>query len=352
MTISINNNEFSVEEFPPASDTYENHVLTFISEWNAGTEFFSMPTSGSTGQAKVLTVNRRQMQASAHATLQHLGIESGTPVTVCIDVRYIGGKMQLVRALMHSLALQIYTPSANLYHHLSQLESLGLISLVPMQLYELLKTDLSILNKADAVLIGGGPVSDHVIPHLSKVTAPVYHTYGMTETLSHIALKRLNGVQPDDVFIALPGIELAVDNRGCLVINGAVTDHEPVVTNDVVELKTPGSFVWKGRYDDLVNSGGVKIFPETIDKQIAAIMASNFAGCNYFSFGVPDSRLGQKLVLFVETPVEDFDKAALMESMKQSLPRFHAPGDILLIKKFFKTASGKLDKRKTAFSVL
>jgi o-succinylbenzoate---CoA ligase len=332
-------------------DNYEQGILLFIKEWLSGSNRFTLHTSGSTGIPKEIEVTRSQMIASAKATVNFLKINPKTPVTVCIDARYIGGKMQLVRALIHNLPLQIITPTTRLMDQLDALPSLGLISLVPIQLYSLLDTAPQILNRATAVLIGGAPVQASYLTKLSPTAPPVYHTYGMTETISHIALKKLNHEDPSGEFTLLPGIEIATDDRGCLVITGEVTDNQPVTTNDIVELTSPSSFLWKGRYDNVVNSGGVKIFPEEVDKLIAPEVEAMVPGAQFFTSGVPDEKLGQKLILCIES-AQNTKVSGLIETLKAKLPAYHAPKDIYFIEHFIKTSSGKVDKLKTVDSVL
>ncbi|WOK08678.1 AMP-binding protein [Imperialibacter roseus] len=332
-------------------DNYEQGILLFIKEWLSGSNRFTLHTSGSTGIPKEIEVTRNQMIASAKATVNFLKIAQKTPVTVCIDARYIGGKMQLVRALIHDLPLQIITPTTRLMDQLDALPSLGLMSLVPLQLYNLLDAAPQILNKASAVLIGGAPVQANYLTKLTSTAPPVYHTYGMTETISHVALKHLNGEDLSDEFTSLPGIELATDDRGCLVITGEVTGNQPVTTNDIVELTSPSTFLWKGRYDNVVNSGGVKIFPEEVDKLIASELDAVVPGAQFFTSGVPDEKLGQRLVLCIES-AQNIEVSGLIETLKAKLPAYHAPKHIYILEHFIKTSSGKVDKLKTVDSVL
>lgn len=345
---------------------YEEVVFRFIREWLSEKQVFELQTSGSTGAPKTIKAGRRQMEASARATLDFLKIPPSSPVTLCIDARFVGGIMQLVRALISNHPLQAISPSAKLSDQLSGYTSLGLLSLVPLQLYELLANGADILNRANAILIGGGPFNEQVLPQLAQINVPVYHTYGMTETLSHIALRRLNRVPAESptgsptgfptgfptAFTVLPGIEIKTDERSCLVIKGEVTSFEEVVTNDVVDMLDSHSFVWKGRIDEVVNSGGIKIFPEEIDEKIRSEIQSAFGECHYFSYGLPNHKLGQQLVLFVETSDKNVNIQHVLATLKSRLPRFHGPKEVFVLDHFFKTGSGKIDKKKTAFSVL
>ena len=351
--ILLNNKEVPIgqEVQPGMWDGYEEGVIRFIDEWLSGKEIFELQTSGSTGKPKLIEVHRHRMEASARATVSYLQISATTPVTVCIDARYIGGKMQLVRALTHNLPLQIVSPKSDIAISLSGALSLGLISLVPLQLYHLLDQQSDVLNRATAVLVGGAPLQGQYIDQLAGVSAPVYHTYGMTETVSHIALKRLNGDLASNSFQLLDGVRVRTDERGCLVVNAEVTNNKDVVTNDVVELTGPSSFVWKGRFDNVVNSGGVKLFPEEMDKMIERYMHSVAPGRQFFCIGVPDKLLGQKLVLCVEGRAV-MPGAQILDDLKKLLPPFHSPRQIHFFNEFTSTGPGKIDKMKTIQSVL
>lgn len=352
-TILLNDREVSIGQHIQRDvwDDYEEGVIRFINEWLSGQESFGLQTSGSTGKPKLIEVPRRRMEASARATVSYLQISAPTPVTLCIDARYIGGKMQLVRALTHNLPLQIVAPKSDIAASLSGVPGLGLISLVPLQLYQLLDQQSDLLNRATAVLVGGAPLQDQYIDKLATVKAPVYHTYGMTETVSHIALKRLNDDQASTSFQLLNGVRVRTDERGCLVVNAEVTDHKDVVTNDVVELTGPYSFVWKGRFDNVVNSGGVKLFPEEMDKMIERYMHSMVPGRQFFCIGVPDKLLGQKLVLCIEGETV-MPEAQILDDLKKLLPPFHSPRQIHFFNEFASTGPGKIDKMKTIQSVL
>ncbi|MEQ8415887.1 MAG: AMP-binding protein [Imperialibacter sp.] len=332
-------------------DNYEQGILIFIKQWLSGANSFTLHTSGSTGIPKEIQVTRNQMIASAKATINFLKIAPGTPVTVCIDARYIGGKMQLVRALIHDLPLQIISPTTQLMNHLEALPSLGLMSLVPLQLYSSLDNSPEMLDKASAILIGGAPVQLSYLPKLKSIAPPVYHTYGMTETISHVALRKLNHEDTPDEFTLLPGIEISTDERECLVVSGEVTGNQPVTTNDIVELTSATTFIWKGRYDNVVNSGGVKIFPEEVDKLIAPELETMFPGAQFFTSGMPDEKLGQRLILCIES-AQSIEVSGLIESLRTVLPPYHAPKHIYFLEHFIKTSSGKVDKLKTVESVL
>lgn len=356
--VTIDGRKIEITGEPSLTD-YEEVVFRFIREWMSEKQVFELQTSGSTGAPKSIKAGRQQMEASARATLDFLKIPPTSPVTLCIDARFVGGIMQLVRALINNHPLQVISPSVKLSDQLSGYASLGLLSLVPLQLYELLTNGAAILTRANVILVGGGPLNEQVLPQLAQISPPIYHTYGMTETLSHIALRRLNIGSSTGFptgfptgFTVLPGIEIKTDNRSCLVIKGEVTNFKEVVTNDVVEMLDSHSFVWKGRIDEVVNSGGIKIFPEEVDKKIRTEIRSSFGEGHYFSYGVPDKKLGQKLVLFVESSDKNVDIQHVLAMLKSRLPRFHGPKEIFILDHFFKTGSGKIDKKKTAFSVL
>ncbi len=351
--IRINQKEAAIVSIAGLKDLtpYEQEIASFLEEWFSEKNYFILNTSGSTGTPKSIEIERTKMIASATATINYLHITEGTPVTVCIDARFIGGKMQIVRALTHDLPLQIVTPTSNLVNALSRFDTLGLISLVPLQLYSILDQDPARLDKASAILIGGAPIESKYMQAIAQLANPVYHTYGMTETISHIALKRLNSHPPQNDFTVLPGIQIKTDNRDCLIINGAITGGMDIITNDIVTLTSKQSFHWQGRYDEVVNSGGIKIFPSEIDRLIATHVNTFYPNHRYFCYGLSDHKLGQKLVLFIEGE-DALVSTKLLQQIKEALPNYHAPKQILFSRQFRSTASGKLDKIKTVHSIL
>ena len=356
-SLTIQQQTFSAEQLrqlkpdPSNFSALSNQIIRFCQEWLEGKENFVVHTSGSTGQPKEILLSRRQMQASARQTLQALDIEEGNSALLCINPAYIGGKMMLVRAMEGGLALTAVEAEADPLAQLPADSKFDFIALVPLQLEAILLNTHSknILQKSKAVIIGGAPVSQKLREKLRSVEAPLYSTYGMTETVSHIALQRLNGAEAVDYFTAFPEIQLSQDERGCLVIEGEVCIGEKVVTNDVVHLESPHCFQWIGRADNIINSGGVKIQLEKIDSVAEESLLQYGHSRSLFAWGMPDERLGQKLVLFVEgAPLPKDVEASWQKLLEEKLVKYKQPKAVYYVAKFCQTPSGKIQKAATA----
>jgi o-succinylbenzoate---CoA ligase len=180
---------------------------------------------------------------------------------------------------------------------------------------------------------------------LQVYKSELYGTYGMTETISHIALRRLNGANRQKTFQALEGVQLSTDQRGCLVIKAGYLGQEPIVTNDIVELPTPKEFKWLGRVDFVINSGGLKVMPEKVEADISALMPDG----RFFIHGFPHKQLGQQVCLIVEGSSWSKDRRnLLLESIKSNVSKYEVPKQILFVEKFVLAGNEKINRRDTA----
>ena len=350
--ININCHEVTLSDIlsntiTPSSD-FEPKTFSFIKNWLKGVESFKLHTSGSTGKPKEITLTRNQLQQSAKRTIAALGVSENDTAFVCLDTKYIAGKMMLVRALEGNMKIIAVEPVSNPLQKLSPQTTISFAAFVPLQLQEMLKhTDcIQKLNQMKAIIIGGGAVNTSLQKETKKLSCPVYATYGMTETVSHIALQRLNGREASDHFTVLPGIIIEVDDRGCLVIQLPEFEQK-IVTNDLVELMAPNGFRWLGRLDNVINSGGFKISPEKIEKIVENSCNELTMGKSFFICGLPDDRLGQKLVLAIEGyPVSGEKK--ILSALKQHLHPYEVPKQIFYIREFIRTDTGKINRLKTS----
>lgn len=342
--------------WPDPSTDYEADALAFCRAWQCGQTEFILHTSGSTGAPKPITLSRRQMQASARLTGQTFGLQPGDPVLVCLNIRYIAGVMMLVRGLELGLPMTIIEPVSNPLTTFDPARTrFAFVAFVPLQLQTILTNSpekVPILNGMKAILVGGAATSPALEQVLPIITAPVYATYGMTETVSHIAIRRLNSAQSGtadaDVFTALAGVELGLDERNCLNIRAAATDFERIQTNDVADLITPTRFRLLGRADSIINSGGVKIQPERIERIMQTILGQSGTVPRLFVAGVPDERLGQRVVAFVENQHPDADLwTMIQETIRTELGGYWVPKELVVVTQFRETPTGKVDKLAT-----
>ncbi|MCR6640725.1 MAG: hypothetical protein NVV82_17465 [Sporocytophaga sp.] len=204
------------------------------------------------------------------------------------------------------------------------------------------------LNKLKAAIVGGAAVSESLKSRLQKLRVPIYSTYGMTETVSHIALKLLNGPEQSDYFKVFDGIETRIDSRGCLEIKGVVTNNQWITTNDLVQFHSEGVFTWLGRIDNIINSGGIKLQIESIEDKINAILKENNYKGNFFLSKNTDEKLGEALAFYYEG--FESSKSEILQLLKKGLPKYEVPRYFIFCKYFKYTASGKIDKLKTAKS--
>ena len=334
---------------------YARATLDICHHWLAGQPEFVVKTSGSTGAPKPISITRQQMEASARATGEALGLQAGMRSLVCLPTSYIAGRMMLVRGFVLGMPLVVVEPSSNPFANLPDDRAFDFTALVPLQLQTALDagpSEREILDKMQAILIGGGPVSLSLHERLQAIEAPIYHTYGMTETVTHIALRRLNGAAQSDAFFSLPGVELEVDGRGCLSIRSAVTRGEVVQTNDSVDLRADGSFVWLGRVDNVVNSGGVKVQVERVEAVLERLLHAfdePLLARRYFVGALPDERLGEAVTLFVEGEALAGDvEGKLLSALRQALPAYEVPRTFCYIAEFVETPTGKIDRKASS----
>jgi O-succinylbenzoic acid--CoA ligase len=331
-----------MEELPE----FAREAFSFCKDWLAGKDRFVQATSGSTGTPKLLEITRQQLEASATATGAFIGVNSEFKLLCCLNPAYIAGKMMLVRALVWDCEIILVEPNSDPLA--TQEEPVDLVAMVPLQVETSLSSPSSIekLKAIQTVLIGGAPLSDSLHTALSKEGIAAWQTFGMTETVSHIALAPIR--TGELIYEALPGVEIGVSENQCLWIQSPMSGSEKIQTNDVIELRSKNTFVWLGRADFVVNSGGIKLFPEQLEKKINAWMTERYPGVSYFFFGEEDARLGERLVLYVEGKASQFHLEALDKGMKKILGKYEVPKKINLLSRFTYTETGKINRPVTA----
>ena len=326
---------------------YVQHVVNFVVAWLHNESHFTLYTSGSTGKQKPLLIHRKQLIISACMGMDFFRIPTALPLVLCLSVGHIAGMLQVVRALVYGHSLHVLPLQRTALLSLKGGRRYGLLSLVPLQLQAVIKDNGFLLNQCHTVLVGGGPLTNTTQNRLSQLHTRVYHSYGLTETVAHVALRRLHApVQP--YFEALPGVYIKKHVNGCLEVKSPAT-HRLVRTHDMVDMHGKRCFAWLGRADAVINSGGIKLYLDKLHIEITAcwLQAGAHEDNNYFAYGLPDKQLGEKLVWFVEKmPTQKLIKA--FKTQLQSLPLYHTPKSICVTDAFAMTSSGKVDKKNTA----
>jgi O-succinylbenzoic acid--CoA ligase len=328
---------------------FAQEAFTFCKDWLDEKDRFVQATSGSTGTPKLQEITRLQLVASASATGAFFGVNSEFKLLCCLNPAYIAGKMMLVRALVWDCEITLIEPNAAPLA--TQEESFDLVAMVPLQIETSLSSPSSLekLKAIQTVLIGGAPLSDSLQMALSKEGIAAWQTFGMTETVSHIALAPIG--TGELIYEALPGVEIGISENQCLWIQSAMSGSEKIETNDVIELRLKNTFVWLGRVDFVVNSGGIKHFPELLERRIAPLLEKTCPGCAYFLFGEKDSRLGEQLVLYVEGTGEENKRLELEAGLEQILGKYEVPKKIYFKAAFAYTPTRKINRHTTAASL-
>ncbi len=350
MTIDFKN--LKIKDLNPKT-LFEKNVIMFIEEWFSESEKVKIQTSGSTGAPKVFEVEKQKMRNSALMTCNFLGLKKGDSALICLPVEYISGKMMVVRSAERNLKLHCVEPSLKPLNDLN--ESIDFCAMTPLQV----ENSLDKIHLIKKLIIGGASVSENLKKKIFEVLdsrfsvsgsvtqseVEVYETYGMSETLSHIALKKIYP-NSEDYFIALDDVEISKDERGCLTIFAPKLNSEILKTNDLVELQNSKKFRFLGRIDNVINSGGAKIFPEKLEEFVKKNISNEVV-----FIGIPNENLGQKLVLVVE------EDASTMLSITHEILKFkiqnlkfeksfHKPKDIVFVENIPRTPNEKVDRIK------
>ncbi|RHR61389.1 AMP-binding protein [Parabacteroides sp. AF17-28] len=308
----------------------------FLSEWHNDSPVLEVQTSGSTGTPKRITVRKKQMENSARLTCDYLGLRQGDKALLCMPLRYIAGKMMVVRSLVAGLDLVVREPSG---HPMQDVETpLRFAAMIPLQVYNTLQVpeERERLCRTDILIVGGGSIDRELEKEIQALPNQVYSTYGMTETLSHIALRRLNGPDSSPYYTPFPSVSLSLSADNTLVINAPLVTDETLVTNDVAELLPDGRFRILGRKDNIINSGGIKIQIESVEEALRPVISVNFAITS-----VPDPKFGEAVVLLIEET--EPARKSLADAL-ETIPKYQRPKHVLQVEAIPLTGSGKIDR--------
>ena len=311
----------------------------FLTEWNNDSDTIIVHTSGSTGKPKPMYVDKKRMLNSARITCDFLGLCPGDMAFLCMPLDYIAGKMLVVRSLERKLNLVSVTPSGHpLKDIILSFDKPSLAAMVPLQVYNSLNVpaEAEKLRSFTHLIIGGGAIDDELSKSLLKFPNNVWSTYGMTETLSHIALRRLNGDHASEWYTPFDRVKVSQNEVGCLVIDAPLVHDGKLVTNDIVEIKN-GQFRILGRKDNVICSGGIKIQMEEVERTLKPYVESPFMITKR-----SDKKFGEIVVLITEN-----NNIAEVESIcKRVLPKYWCPHHYIHVDCIPLTETGKPARAK------
>lgn len=340
MVINLDFNTYSPSEIlnqlresvlVPWIANYANFLEEFISN-----KELTIHTSGTTGERKKMLVTRHQMQLSANATLAFFNLCPGDHVFLNLSCEFIAGKMMLIRAIEGKLNCFLAEPASDPSDKIDKQFSFA--PFVPLQIKSLLTSGK--ISHFDKVLIGGGKVDEDLINELIKSGANAFESFGMTETLTHFAIKKVSP-KKEESFTVLNGFEISKSNSNNLVIESNPITGRKITTNDIIDLKGKNNFIWKGRSDNLINSGGVKLIPEEIETKISKHISVPFV-----LVGLADEILGEKIVLVLEST-----RTVDLNIINTELEKFEKIKTQKCLDRFPRTISGKI-KRKEIIKLL
>lgn len=339
-TLVCNEQKISAADLPAWATQHLDHdaayvsdLAQFITEWLNADSYLAVKTSGSTGTPKVQRVAKTRMQASAAATNTFFELGPNSTALLALSTNYIAGKMMVVRAFIGGYTLHVQAPEKNPLANLKEL--LDFAPLVPMQA----QAGIQHLSNVRKLLLGGAPVTDSLRNELVKAAGEtqIFQSYGMTETLSHVALRELTAAEGH--YTCLPGITVTEGKRGNLVIHAPDIADAAVETNDAAKMLTPDTFEWLGRLDFVINSGGVKIHPEVVEEKLAP-----FLNVPFFVHHRPDVELGQAVILVLEG--NEITHVLPTQALEKLHP-YERPKDVYTVPEFNYTETGKIKRSET-----
>jgi O-succinylbenzoic acid--CoA ligase len=324
--------------FLTESEQRQKEVFSFIDEWLSPIPHIMVETSGSTGDAKKISLQKKHLRKSAKKTCTTFSVPFGGSAFLCLSMHTIAGKMMIVRAFENNMTLYVGDVRSDALCKVSK-TVFDLVAMVPLQLEKTMICNPLLLKDSGTVLVGGSILSSVHFDGLKKIGATVIQTYGMTETLSHIAYRNI-GLHHEMHYTTLEGVYIHSEND-CLVITCPELDINELHTNDLVKMVAHNQFTYIGRADFILNSGGIKFNPEELESMIQPIMEKPF-----FIGSLPDKHLGERIILLIEGTNSDEDKT-LLERIHAILPKYGCPKEICYLPSFVRSSSLKIQRKAT-----
>jgi O-succinylbenzoic acid--CoA ligase len=313
-----------------------SEIKNLLDTWGDSSMYMKAQSSGSTGEPKMIEISKQHMRNSAELTASYFKVFANSNVLLALPLSFIAGKMMVIRSMVNDWNLLVTDSSSN--PHIPD-GNIDFAAFTPMQAENLMDSQFEKFNAIQTIILGGGAVSKKLLQKLSKCTNRIFATYGMTETITHVAACELGIQNNNQVFEALAGVEFSTDQRGCLCIKARHLGDMELITNDLVRLEDKYHFSFLGRFDNVINSGGLKIFPEKIEAEIEDLLNVPF-----YITSMEDDVLGQKVVLMVEGNEEFFTNE--INALKEYFgTRIDRPRSIFFRDKFQSTPTGKTIKK-------
>jgi O-succinylbenzoic acid--CoA ligase len=350
----LNGFSFSSEDELLAYTKYlPGEIHQFLKSWFSADQKIAVKTSGSTGAPKLILLKKEFVVNSAKATGNYFNLQENTTALLCLPLKYIAGKLMLIRAITLGWELDVIESNSNPLEKVNK--GYDFSAMVPLQL----ENSLFKINSIKKLIVGGGIVSKELEHKIQHVSTAIFATYGMTETITHIAVKKLNkhasyqgrkarhSYEDNEIcsfenanikafYQTLPDVTIYIDKRNCLVIDAPKVSDEIIFTNDVVQMISENEFEWLGRFDNVINSGGIKLYPEKIEEKFSNIITNRF-----FVAGIPDEKLGEKLVLIIE------GKKQVINYKNLDFLKFETPKEVYFLEQFVETETKKIQRKKT-----
>jgi O-succinylbenzoic acid--CoA ligase len=315
----------NIDQLEGRSEAWIIDILDFLKVWNSDSENFTSSTSGSTGVPKIIKIKKKYAINSARLSIDFFNLQPSQNALLCMSPRFIGSKMMIIRAIIAKMKLYCVEASSNPSKDLKGSLKIDFAPMIAMQALEVINNSHSIeFNK---ILIGGSAVSDSFVDKISNSKIEFYSSYGMTETLSHIAIRKINGSNSSKFYALLPRIEINLNSDSRLSITSNDLGIQDLLTNDCALIHQNNEFEIIGRFDNVVNSGGVKLHLEVIEKKISQINSAEFILTKS-----PDEKLGERLVMLTVSKME-FDFS--------NLSKYEIPKEVIHVREILKNENGK-----------
>ncbi len=319
-----------------SSVCWQKNIMSFLNQWFNTSSYVFIKTSGSTGKPKEIKLEKNSMLESAKATCSFFNLNSNTKALLCLPTDKIGGIMMITRAMYSGMELIAIEPSSNPLNHISS--KVDFAAMVALQVHESLLKNIKKLKHIKHLIIGGGSINETLEKTLIKSKINAYSTFGMTETISHIALRKI-GIEKH--YTTLPNINIDITNDQKLEIIAPKLLKEKLVTNDLIQKRSNYSFYWLGRSDNAIEIGGLKYLPELIEKKLKEKIFQRFV----ISY-LPDKKNGNKIVLVIEGKQTNIKNTAF-----EHLDKYEKPKEIFHISQF-PEKNYKIDRKKIAKVIL